>query len=1455
MLTKSKMKLYLTVFFLLQVTLSANAQDATPKKYDAYPAGIPVNYVRTWDATAPVTDPDALITKSRKEVVQTTSYVDGLGRPLQTVIRQGALITGANPVDLVTASVYDEFGREVRTYLPFVSTGTKGAFKYNPFEQQQYFYSDDNVNSPVKGQGETFYYSKTEYEPSPLNRVNRAYAAGNSWVNQGKGIQVKYRINTANDSVRIWNVAEVNNGFGTYNTPTGSVGIYMAGALFKNITVDEHGKQVIEFKNKEGLVILKKVQLTALPDDTTGRGHSGWLCSYYIYDDYDLLRAVIQPRGVELLEQNGWNITALNGDILKEQCFRYEYDKRDRMIMKKVPGAGIVQMVYDARDRLVMTQDSVMRQSAQMKWLITKYDELNRPVATYTITDPAHYNNAAWHRDSAIGKVSYPDITAYTNELLTEMHYDNYSGIPADFSYTSLYASSYSTYMDAPATEYPDPLTIAGSVTGLVTWTRVKVLGENKYITSCNLYDEKGRVIQVQSLNYTAAMDAITNQYSFSGQLLRNHVKHQKGGANARIYEVATKNIYDDLGRIVAVEKNLNNSGWKRITEMRYDALGQLKMKKYAPAYNSNAGLDSFFYDYNIRGWMLGANRDYAKSDTIINHYFGFDLGYDKLAVATLGSYAAAQYNGNINGTVWKSKGDGQVRKYDFTYDPVNRLTGADFNQYNSGFNKTAGIDFSVSNLTYDANGNILSQAQKGLKVSGSSYVDQLRYKYIDNSNRLQNVIDTSNDTQTKLGDFRASQTYMNALGGTKTTTAVDYSYDANGNLSGDKNKDITSITYNYLNLPQTITISGKGSIDYVYDAAGTKLKKIVHETGKPDTTLYLFGTYKNDTLQFLPMEEGRIRFEKATQATCTAQPNRFVYDYFLKDHLGNTRMVLTEQQENICYLPATLEENKRVDEKQIYSINDGQVTDKSLVNGAANYSQFQQKLYQLHGGIQGQRTGLGIVLKVMSGDKVRFTVESIYTNPSGGNTSQPATAALTELLAAFAGSGLVAGKGADLSTITNLQTGTEIGNFLNQHTQQSTRAKAYLNYILFDEQFKYVKGGFDPVQPNGGYKFHEKFINAPVEVTKNGYLYIYASNESNLQVFFDNLMVTHVPGPLLEETHYYPFGLTMAGISSRAINKLDNKYEYNGKEKQEKEFSDGSGLEWYDYGARMYDTQIGRWHKTDNKAEFYFATSPYVYALNQPTNAIDPDGNLVIFVSGNHFGERGHEYWTLGDYYKQTIKNGQAVPAGYHFIRGTYNGYSYFIKERSFDNEVMAQLGDKNPMYYDGSGGGWHPVNGDKDYSTGKGREEMGYEKGKEDAAEIIAKLARDKNHNIVETIKIITHSMGGAYAKGLVRALREYIATLPSEQQRQIKISFIADFDPYQGADMTADGFTPTFQFIHYGTLANQKEKGKVDQKKSSSNSDAHTIFSFFADISQLQEGKYIWNEQNQSWDLQKK
>ncbi len=81
----------------------------------------------------------------------------------------------------------------------------------------------------------------------------------------------------------------------------------------------------------------------------------------------------------------------------------------------------------------------------------------------------------------------------------------------------------------------------------------------------------------------------------------------------------------------------------------------------------------------------------------------------------------------------------------------------------------------------------------------------------------------------------------------------------------------------------------------------------------------------------------------------------------------------------------------------------------------------------------------------------------------------------------------------------------------------------------------------------------------------------------------------------------YRPIG------DAREIETVDRnpyKYKYNGKE-----YQDELGLDWYDYGARNYDTSLGRWMNVDPLAENGRRWSPYNYALNNPMYFIDPDG------------------------------------------------------------------------------------------------------------------------------------------------------------------------------------------------------------------------------------------------------
>jgi RHS repeat-associated protein len=169
--------------------------------------------------------------------------------------------------------------------------------------------------------------------------------------------------------------------------------------------------------------------------------------------------------------------------------------------------------------------------------------------------------------------------------------------------------------------------------------------------------------------------------------------------------------------------------------------------------------------------------------------------------------------------------------------------------------------------------------------------MDNLTYAY-DSGNKLQSVQDSGNGTY----GFKDG-----------ANTATEYVYDDNGNMISDANKGITNITYNHLNLPTQVTMAD-GTISYIYDAAGMKLKKTINNTAESSLTTTEYAgnyIYENSVLQFFNTAEGYIEPVISTSGEILS----FDYVYQYKDHLGNIRLSYSDDDVNSSITQAEIRE------------------------------------------------------------------------------------------------------------------------------------------------------------------------------------------------------------------------------------------------------------------------------------------------------------------------------------------------------------------------------------------------------------------------------------------------------------------------------------------------------------------------------------------------------------------
>jgi RHS repeat-associated protein len=643
------------------------------------------------------------------------------------------------------------------------------------------------------------------------------------------------------------------------------------------------------------------------------------------------------------------------------------------------------------------------------------------------------------------------------------------------------------------------------------------------------------------------------------------------------------------VGRLTSIIKNIDGLGDKTIASNTYNELGQLQ-NKTLPVTIQN-------YAYNIRGWLAGINKGFVDTVGSTSAYFGENLYYDF-------GFTNSQYNGSIGGVKWKGGGDGVARAYGFSYDNANRLTVADFSQQNPGSTSWTKdkVDYTVDGLSYDAGGNILTMRQKGLTVASPITIDSLTYQYYGNSNQLQKVSDGITDSS-PIGDFKDT-----------TLTGDDYTYDVNGNVTKDYNRKMytssngNGAVYNILDKPDSIAIAGKATVYYYYDATGARLAKKVNDysTGAliSKTYLYLNGfVYMNDTLQYALHEEGRIRYAQKKNATTGALYYAFEYDYFLRDHLGNVRTVLTEGRDTAIYV-ATMEPVNQGTEQRLFSNEYDPVL--TVSDKPENFDTDTSNHYvsKLNASSSNKKTGPSLVLKVMAGDKVQVNTFAFYnsaTQPPGNGVN-----IISDVLSALSTGVVGASNGKLLGNTTPVSSGLSPGitQFLNNdRSYDSSRPKAYLNWILFDDQMNYVASNSGVQQVQSG--SNKQPLVAPLQtISKNGYLFVYVSNESPQDVYFDDITVKHYTGPLLQEQSYYPFGVEMAAISDKAMNKLASAYKFNGGDEMEESIS------MYSTFYRGYDQQLGRFMGVDMLSERNAGVSTYQFGLNNPIFYNDPLGD-----------------------------------------------------------------------------------------------------------------------------------------------------------------------------------------------------------------------------------------------------
>lgn len=572
------------------------------------------------------------------------------------------------------------------------------------------------------------------------------------------------------------------------NIPGTSIS-YPAGALLTSVTIEPDGTATKTGDRTVTFTDKKGRTILSRRENQTGSEQAD---TYYLYDDKDRVIKVIPP-----------DAAATDAGLV----YTYTYTTEDLISTKKIPDQAEIQYLYNDRDLVTYTQDGNML--SEGKWLHTQYDQYGRPTATGFVDQ----------------NPTGGDQVLSFDEALTTTCYDGceFTGTPPQI------------------------------YVGKVHHAETRILGTNDWLETLHFYDAYGRLEKTESNNHLNLADpageVIEFEYDLADNLITSLRTHKVGTTTTTILE---ENTYDHSGRLENTFHQVNGGAKVQTSQLAYTIKDEMQTRRLGK--DGSSWLQKIDFTYQENGFLESINQPALGSTTAEldlcesafpgssvsgeNDLFYLQLNYEQVM---FGITASPQYNGNIAQLIWRVRGREQ-QTYGFDYDFLNRLEVAnyyDINETGAPRNQTNKFDVEI---TYeDDRGNMESIKRRGLYWDGSCWIedqiDDLAFSYYNGTNRLQDV----NDVAIGMAGAQGFSPY------TIGDSGADYLYDANGNVKSDPSKAL-GITYNYLNLPETVSENGgNGAVSWLYDAGGMKLRKSANTVS---SMLHLSGSISSDTYQ-----------------------------------------------------------------------------------------------------------------------------------------------------------------------------------------------------------------------------------------------------------------------------------------------------------------------------------------------------------------------------------------------------------------------------------------------------------------------------------------------------------------------------------------------------------------------------------------------------------------------------